>query len=108
MKYVCSKGEGGCIVFMTSFYCLKPYKGRGVSENHQIWAYIPYGWPLTEKLEQQKCPGMANYWAQYNYCRSQLICENADVRETLGAGHVIGIHFESFLGKVKLFQVSSF
>ena len=51
---------------------------------------------------------MANYLAQYNYCRSQLICKNADVRETLGAGHVIGIHFESFLGKVKLFQVSLF
>ena len=44
---------------------------------------------------------MANYLAQYNYCRSQLICKNADVRETLGAGHVIGIHFESFLGKGK-------
>ena len=51
---------------------------------------------------------MANYLAQYNYCRGQLICENADVRETLGTGHVIGIHFESFLGKVKLFQVSLF
>ena len=24
------------IVFMASFYCLKAYKGEGVSENHQI------------------------------------------------------------------------
>ena len=23
---------------MTSFYCLKTYKGEGLSENHQIWA----------------------------------------------------------------------
>ena len=108
MNYVLSKGKEGSIVFMTSFYCLKPCKGRGVSENHQIWAYVPYGWFLTEKLEQQKGPGTANYLAQYNYFRSQLICKNADVRETLGAGHVIGIHFESFLGKVKLFQISLF
>ena len=36
-------GRGGrekrtSIVFMTSFYCLKAYKGEGLSENQQIWA----------------------------------------------------------------------
>ena len=39
-----------CIVFMMSFYCLKACKGQGVSENHQIWAYILYGWFLSNVL----------------------------------------------------------
>ena len=38
-------GRGGrekrtSIVFMTSFYCLKAYKGGGLSENPQIWAAL--------------------------------------------------------------------
>ena len=36
------------IIFMMSFYCLKVYKGEGVSENHQIWAYVLYEWSLAE------------------------------------------------------------
>ena len=43
IKYVRSKGEKSgedksTHVFMTSLYCLKAYKGEGLSENHQIWA----------------------------------------------------------------------
>ena len=52
IKFLSSKGEEWgqgksiytCIVFMMLFYCLKVDKGERVSENHQIWVYILYGW----------------------------------------------------------------
>ena len=37
-------------MFMASFYCLKAYKGKRVSENHQICAYILYGLSLSKVL----------------------------------------------------------
>ena len=39
-----SRQKRAPIVFMTTFYCLKGYKGEGMSENDQIWAYVLYGW----------------------------------------------------------------
>ena len=42
IKYVRSKGQGGGqgknvhLCFMMPFYCLKAYKGGGVSESHHI------------------------------------------------------------------------
>ena len=36
---------------MTSFYCFKAYKGEGVSENHQICAYVLYEWFLMKQTD---------------------------------------------------------
>ena len=33
---------------MISFYCLKAYKGEGLSENHQIWAAYSMDCPFPK------------------------------------------------------------
>ena len=45
-----SRQKHTSIVFMTSFYCLKAFKGERVSENHQIRVYILYGGFLSKVL----------------------------------------------------------
>lgn len=39
-----SRQKRASIVFKTNFYCLKGYKGEGMSENDQISASVLYGW----------------------------------------------------------------